>query len=144
MGAGFVVSYAQAMHSVTHSLLLLPVDQDVDLSAPSAPCLPTPCHLPTMTTMDWTSRTVSQPQINVFCYKSCLGHKCLFTTMGKKVIKVEIISKNEKTGRVTYNLSTLKSGGGGGEWTPVSRKQAWSILWAPGQVRRLCVALTDS
>ena len=29
--------------SVTHSLLL-PTDQDVELSAPSAPCLPERCH----------------------------------------------------------------------------------------------------
>ena len=35
------VSYAQVMPSVTHSPLLLPVDQDVELSAPSlTPCLP--------------------------------------------------------------------------------------------------------
>ena len=41
---GFVVLYAQAMLSVAHSLLL-PADQDVELSAPSpAPCLPAYCH----------------------------------------------------------------------------------------------------
>ena len=40
---GFEVLYAQAMPSVAHSLLLLPVDQDVELSAPSlVPSLPTP------------------------------------------------------------------------------------------------------
>jgi hypothetical protein len=44
-GMGFEVSYAQAILSVVYSLLLLPSDQDVDLSAPSpAPCLPTCCH----------------------------------------------------------------------------------------------------
>jgi hypothetical protein len=44
MGSGFEVSYAQAMPSMTHSLLLA-VDLDVELSAPSpAPCLPAHCH----------------------------------------------------------------------------------------------------
>ena len=42
----FEVLYAQAMLSVVHSLVLLPVDQDVELSAPSpAPCLPECCHI---------------------------------------------------------------------------------------------------
>ena len=36
--------YAQAMPSVAHSLLLLPVDQDVELSAPLALCVPACCH----------------------------------------------------------------------------------------------------
>jgi hypothetical protein len=41
VGAGFEVSDTQAGPSVAHSLLLLPVDQDVELSAPSpVPCLP--------------------------------------------------------------------------------------------------------
>ena len=39
---GFEVSYAQAMPSVEHSLLLLPVDQDVELLVPS---LPAHCHV---------------------------------------------------------------------------------------------------
>jgi hypothetical protein len=44
-GVDFEVSYAQAMPSVAHSLLLLSVDQDVKLSAPSlAPSLPGYCH----------------------------------------------------------------------------------------------------
>ena len=41
--AVFEVSYAQAMPSVTHSLLL-PADQDVELTAPS----PSAAMLPTM------------------------------------------------------------------------------------------------
>ena len=41
---GFEVSYAQAMPSVTHSLLLLPADQDTELLAFPAPCLA--CKLP--------------------------------------------------------------------------------------------------
>ena len=44
MGAGFEVSYAQAMSSVAHSLLLLPVDQAVGILAPPTPCLPACCH----------------------------------------------------------------------------------------------------
>ena len=45
MGTGFEVPYAQAALSVEDSPLLLPVDQDVELSAPSpVPCLPACCH----------------------------------------------------------------------------------------------------
>jgi hypothetical protein len=54
MGVGFEVSYAQAKPSVAHKLLLLPSDQDVELSAPSpAPhsCLDA-ATLPTTTIMD--------------------------------------------------------------------------------------------
>lgn len=40
-------SHAQAVFSVAHSLLLLPENQDVDLSAPSpAPRLPEHKHVP--------------------------------------------------------------------------------------------------
>jgi hypothetical protein len=43
--ASFELSYAQATPSVAHSLLMLPVDQDVELLAPSPePCLPGCCH----------------------------------------------------------------------------------------------------
>ena len=46
MGAGFVGSYAQTPPSVPHSLLLLPADTDVELSAPSpAPYLPAFYHV---------------------------------------------------------------------------------------------------
>jgi hypothetical protein len=42
----FEVSDAQAMPSVAHSLLLLPADKDVELSAPfPAPYLPAHCHV---------------------------------------------------------------------------------------------------
>ena len=44
MALGFEISSAQAMSSVAHSLLLLPSDQDVELSAPSLP----PCQDATM------------------------------------------------------------------------------------------------
>ena len=51
----------------------LPLGQDVDLSAPPAPCLPGCCHASTMMIMDLTSETVSQAQLNVVLYKSCHG-----------------------------------------------------------------------
>jgi hypothetical protein len=41
----FEVFYAQAMPSAAHSLLLLPLDQNVEFSAPLAPCLSTLCHV---------------------------------------------------------------------------------------------------
>ena len=42
---GFEVIYTQAMPSVIDSLLMLPVDQDVEISALSpAPCLPAHCQ----------------------------------------------------------------------------------------------------
>ena len=41
---GFEVSYAQAKPSVAHTLLLLPEDQDVELSAPFPAYLPTCCY----------------------------------------------------------------------------------------------------
>ena len=44
VGAGFEVSYAQAIPSVAHSLPLMSEDQDVELCAPPAPCPPSHCH----------------------------------------------------------------------------------------------------
>ena len=38
LGVGIEVLYAQTTPSVAHSPLLLPVDQDVELSAPSPAC----------------------------------------------------------------------------------------------------------
>ena len=44
VGVGFEIYHAQTMPSEAH-LSLLPIDQDVELSAPSpAPCLPGCCH----------------------------------------------------------------------------------------------------
>ena len=68
MGVGFKVSYAQPIPSVAHSLLLLPADQDVELSASPVPYLPACCHaslmLLTMMIMDQTSEPVRQLQLN--------------------------------------------------------------------------------
>ena len=44
-GVGFEVLCAEAIPSVEHSLLLLTADQDVELLAPPAPCLPAHCHI---------------------------------------------------------------------------------------------------
>lgn len=44
-GVGFEVSYVQVRPDVGYSSLLLPTDQDVELSAPSPePCLPRHSH----------------------------------------------------------------------------------------------------
>ena len=42
-GESIEVSYAQAMLSVEHSILL-PLDQEVEPTAPPAPCLPAHCY----------------------------------------------------------------------------------------------------
>lgn len=55
----------------------LPLDQDVELSDPPAPCLPRCCHALTMMIMDWTSETVSQPQLNVVLIRVALVKVCL-------------------------------------------------------------------
>jgi hypothetical protein len=43
----------------------LPLNEDVELSAPPAPGLPGCCWAPVLMIMDWTSEPVSQPQVNV-------------------------------------------------------------------------------
>jgi hypothetical protein len=48
---GFEISYAQATLSVAHNLLLQPSDEDVELSAPPAPCLPGCYCVPTLMIM---------------------------------------------------------------------------------------------
>ena len=67
MEAGIEVIYVQSKLSAVLRLFLLPADQDVEPSIP-APCLPA-CHH-----NDTETETVSQPQLNVCPYKSCLGH----------------------------------------------------------------------
>lgn len=55
--------------------LLLPVDQDIKLSALfPAPCLPAYYHASCHDIMDQISKTGSHPQLNVFLYRSCCGH----------------------------------------------------------------------
>ena len=55
----------------------MPLDQDLEILTPPRlqhhVCLGT-AMLPAMMIMDWTSETVSQPQLNVVLYKSCLGY----------------------------------------------------------------------
>jgi hypothetical protein len=54
MGTGFEALCVQAVPRVAHNLLLLPLDQDAELSAPS----PASC-LPAMMITDYTSETVN-------------------------------------------------------------------------------------
>jgi hypothetical protein len=55
-------------------LLLLPVDPDVELSAPSpAPCLSACHHASCHVDNGLNLLTLSQSQLNVFIYKSCLN-----------------------------------------------------------------------
>jgi hypothetical protein len=64
--------YAQAISSLEHHLILLPVEQNIELSALFQPhvCLHK-AMLPTMMIMDRASGTVSQTQLNIFLCKSC-------------------------------------------------------------------------
>jgi len=79
-GTGLEASYAHSMPSVAHRLLLLSVDQDVELSAPSlAPSLPGHCHASHHDDNGLNLWIVSQSQLNGFLCKkpwSC----CLFTS----------------------------------------------------------------
>jgi hypothetical protein len=50
----------------------LHLEQDVELSAPSVPCLTGHCHVPTLMIMDSTSEPVSQPQLNVVLIRVAL------------------------------------------------------------------------
>jgi len=43
-GSRLEVTYARATPTVAHGPLLQPADEDVELSAPPAPCLPGCCH----------------------------------------------------------------------------------------------------
>ena len=46
-------------------LSCLPLEQDIELSAPPVPCLPGCYHSPALMIMNWSSEPVSQPQLNV-------------------------------------------------------------------------------
>jgi hypothetical protein len=70
-GCGYKILILVAWMSVLH---WQPLDEDIELSAPPALCLPGYCHAPTLMIMDWTSEPVSHPQLNVVFYKTCLGH----------------------------------------------------------------------
>ena len=49
-----------------------PLDENIELSAPPAPCLPRCCHVPTLMIMDWTSEPISRPQLNVVLLRVAL------------------------------------------------------------------------
>jgi hypothetical protein len=53
----------------------MPSDQDIEFSAPLAPCLPVCCHASCHDDNGQTSKPVGQPQLNVCLYKSSLGHR---------------------------------------------------------------------
>jgi len=74
VGVGFGVSYAQTPSSVESILFLPPSDQIVESQLLQHIVCLDAAKLSTMLRMDWTSKTVSQPQLNVSFYKSCLGH----------------------------------------------------------------------
>ena len=75
MGVNFEVSYAQAMTSVAHSPLLLPEDQDVELSAPSlALSLPTCCYPFCHGGNGLNLCDSKAASIKMFLCKSCHGH----------------------------------------------------------------------
>ena len=50
----------------------LPSEQDVELSALPAPCLPRCCHVPALMLMDKPPEPVSQPQLNVVLIRVAL------------------------------------------------------------------------
>jgi len=52
----------------------LPSDENVELSVLPAPYLPECCHVPALMIIDLISEPVSQPQLNVVIYNTCLGH----------------------------------------------------------------------
>jgi hypothetical protein len=76
MGVGFEVFCAQATPSVAHSLLSLPLDQDVVLLASSpAPCLAAWGHAPHHDDNGLNLGSCKPaPILNVLLYKSCYGH----------------------------------------------------------------------
>ena len=61
---GFEVSCAQTMPSIVHSLSLLSMDQDVELSTPLAPSLSVCCH----------ASYHDANELIAVLYKSCHGH----------------------------------------------------------------------
>ena len=72
---GSMPLWGLATPSVAHSLLLLPMYQDVEPSVPPAPGLPIYCCASCHDNNELTFESINQPQINIFLYKSCLGHR---------------------------------------------------------------------
>lgn len=52
----------------------LPFEQEIDLSAPPAPCMPRCCHALTLIIVDWTFKLLSQAQLYAIFCKSCRCH----------------------------------------------------------------------
>ena len=69
VGVGFNTFTLAAWLLVFH---YQPSDEDVELSAPPAPCLPGGCHAPTLMITNWTSEPVSQPQLNIVLIRVAL------------------------------------------------------------------------
>ena len=66
-------SYAKALPNAEDSLSWLLSNQDSQLRLQHHIYLDA-AMLPAMMIMDWTSETVSQPQLNICFHKTCLGH----------------------------------------------------------------------
>ena len=70
-GAGFAVSCSSYRQCRSQSFLLVPADQDVELSTSSpAPCLLAQWHA----SYHVDNRNCKLVQLNVFLYKSCCSH----------------------------------------------------------------------
>ena len=86
VGMGFETLILAAWKSVFQK----PSDEDVELSATPAPCLPGCCHARTLRIMGLTSEPVTQPQLNVILIRiavimvSVLSSKTLSKTGGKE------------------------------------------------------------
>jgi NADH:ubiquinone oxidoreductase subunit E len=77
MDVGFNTLILAARKPVFH---YQPSDEDVELSALPAPCLPGCCHAPTLMIMDGTSEPVSQHQLNIVLIMLPWSW-CLFTAL---------------------------------------------------------------
>jgi len=82
------------------------LDEDVELLAPPAPCLPGCCHVPALMIMDWTSGPVSQPQLNVVLVRLAL---------------VMVSVQSSKTLTKTVSFYSL----GVGHWSNPHLREGW-------------------
>jgi hypothetical protein len=93
---GFGVSDAQARPSVT--LFLLPMNPDVELSAPSpARCLLVQCHVPMVIIINQTSEIVIQPQLNAFFIRAVMVFHIMVSLHSYRILRqapqyIELIS----------------------------------------------------